>query len=512
MWVEHGAEVGLGGEVELVVDAAGAVGAQPHLGGGLLAGDVEGAVLRSGRSGRRPRAAAWSCRRRARRRAGSRRRAPARRRAPGRARARRWCGTASPRPSTCADRHGRARSPAPAVRPLRRGARPRRPSPRPGTRRSGRPTWRSPSRTRCSGRRPWGLACGLASWACRTLGERHRHSRGTTCSPRVRVRRIGTIQGIGTIERPEAMSRSQRVAGRARGRRRSPADAGRRRRARPASPARPSPTRVNNPDLLRPDTLERVQRGDRRARLLAQPRRPQPAHPHLPPDRPALRARPGGHRQRADGPLRALPGRDRRARPATTCCCSPATPTTRSAGYDDLLRSTAVDAFVVTDTYLGNPQAAWLQRAAGAVRGLRPAVGRARRRATRGSTSTAPPAPSWPPSTCSSRATSGSPGSAGARTRRIGEDRRAAGRARCTTRGLSTTGLASRVEDTVASGARGRRRAARRVRAHRASSAPPTPWHGRAAHALPSAASRPAATSRSSASTTPRSPRSARRG
>ena len=31
------------------------------------------------------------------------------------------------------------------------------------------------------------------------------------------------------------------------------------------------------------------------------------------------------------------------------------------AGYDDLLRSTAVDAFVVTDTYLGNPQAAWLE-------------------------------------------------------------------------------------------------------------------------------------------------------
>lgn len=30
------------------------------------------------------------------------------------------------------------------------------------------------------------------------------------------------------------------------------------------------------------------------------------------------------------------------------------------AGYADLLRSTAVDAFVVTDTYLGNPQASWL--------------------------------------------------------------------------------------------------------------------------------------------------------
>ena len=31
-----------------------------------------------------------------------------------------------------------------------------------------------------------------------------------------------------------------------------------------------------------------------------------------------------------------------------------------TGGYDDLLRSTAVNAFIVTDTYLGNPQAAWL--------------------------------------------------------------------------------------------------------------------------------------------------------
>jgi len=31
------------------------------------------------------------------------------------------------------------------------------------------------------------------------------------------------------------------------------------------------------------------------------------------------------------------------------------------AGYDELLRSTAVDAFVVTDTYLGEGQAAWLR-------------------------------------------------------------------------------------------------------------------------------------------------------
>ena len=30
-------------------------------------------------------------------------------------------------------------------------------------------------------------------------------------------------------------------------------------------------------------------------------------------------------------------------------------------GYDELLRSAAVDAFIVTDTYRGNPQAAWLE-------------------------------------------------------------------------------------------------------------------------------------------------------
>ena len=49
---EHRAEVGLGGEEQLVVDAAGAVGAQPHLGGRLLAGDVEGALAGAGGLGR----------------------------------------------------------------------------------------------------------------------------------------------------------------------------------------------------------------------------------------------------------------------------------------------------------------------------------------------------------------------------------------------------------------------------------------------------------------------------
>ncbi len=38
-WVSSGGQVVLGGEVELVVHAAGALGAQPHLGGRLLAGD-----------------------------------------------------------------------------------------------------------------------------------------------------------------------------------------------------------------------------------------------------------------------------------------------------------------------------------------------------------------------------------------------------------------------------------------------------------------------------------------
>ncbi len=47
-------------------------------------------------------------------------------------------------------------------------------------------------------------------------------------------------------------------------------------------------------------------------------------------------------------------------------------------GYDDLLRSTAVDAFVVTDTYLGNPQAAWLNARRAPFVGVRPAVGRTR--------------------------------------------------------------------------------------------------------------------------------------
>jgi DNA-binding LacI/PurR family transcriptional regulator len=121
------------------------------------------------------------------------------------------------------------------------------------------------------------------------------------------------------------------------------------------------------------------------------------------------------------------------------------------AGYDNLLRSTAVDAFVVTDTYLGNPQAAWLaQQRAPFVAFGRP----------------------W------DRASARHPwvdvdGAAGTRLATehllakghtriawigwrkdspIGEDRRAGWLKTMHEHGLPTTGLASRVEDTVQSG------------------------------------------------------------
>ncbi|MGH3361022.1 MAG: substrate-binding domain-containing protein, partial [Nocardioides sp.] len=121
------------------------------------------------------------------------------------------------------------------------------------------------------------------------------------------------------------------------------------------------------------------------------------------------------------------------------------------AGYDDLLRSTAVDAFVATDTYLGNPQAAWLEsRLAPFVAFGRPwdnpsarhpwvdvdgSAGTelaARHLLDRGHTRIA-----W----------------IGWRKESfIGEDRRSGWSRALRDRGLATTGLASRVEETVASG------------------------------------------------------------
>jgi len=120
-------------------------------------------------------------------------------------------------------------------------------------------------------------------------------------------------------------------------------------------------------------------------------------------------------------------------------------------GYDDLVRSTAVDAFIVTDTYLGNPQATWLrQRRAPFVAFGRPwddpearhpwvdvdgAAGTelaTRHLLERGHTRIA-----W---------------IGWRKESRIGEDRRAGWSRALKERGLSTTGMASRVEDTVWSG------------------------------------------------------------
>ena len=122
-----------------------------------------------------------------------------------------------------------------------------------------------------------------------------------------------------------------------------------------------------------------------------------------------------------------------------------------TSGYDELVRSTAVDAFVVTDTYLGNPQSAWLEQH----RVPFVAFGRP-----------------WedPDATHPWVDVDGAAGGALAtahvldqghervawigwrKDSRIGEDRRAGWSATMRQRGFATTGLAARVEDTVASG------------------------------------------------------------
>lgn len=121
------------------------------------------------------------------------------------------------------------------------------------------------------------------------------------------------------------------------------------------------------------------------------------------------------------------------------------------AGYADLLRSTAVDAFVVTDTYLGNPQASWLEeRRAPFVAFGRPwetpharhpwvdvdgAAGT--ELATRHLLDKGHERIAW---------------IGWRKDSRIGEDRRSGWSRAMHERGLPTTGLASRVEDTTSSG------------------------------------------------------------
>ena len=164
---EHRAEVGLGGEVELVVHAAGAVGAQPDLGGRLLAGDVEGAAPGARGLGGDLEQQRATCRRRARRRAGPPR--PGTRPPPS---TRSSSGTPLVREresstETCADRHRRAWSPAPAaVRPVGRGGLGDA-APGLALAAAADPLGRSPSRTRSSGRRARGTGRALAHGARR---------------------------------------------------------------------------------------------------------------------------------------------------------------------------------------------------------------------------------------------------------------------------------------------------------------------------------------------------------
>jgi DNA-binding LacI/PurR family transcriptional regulator len=207
---------------------------------------------------------------------------------------------------------------------------------------------------------------------------------------------------------------------------------------------------VNNPDLLRPDTLTRVQEAiselgyspNRAARNL----RTRTSHLI------GLRFTPA-----QEGTANALMDRFVHSLVETSSAAGyhvllfPGDPEDPLAGYDDLLRSTAVDAFVVTDTYLGNPQATWLE----ARRAPFVAFGRP-----------------WdnPGAAHPWVDVDGAAGAELATTHLlergheriawigwrkdswIGEDRRAGWSRALRARGLPTTGLASRVEDTVASG------------------------------------------------------------
>ena len=207
---------------------------------------------------------------------------------------------------------------------------------------------------------------------------------------------------------------------------------------------------VNNPDLLRPDTLERVQlaidelgylpnRAARNLRTRAS---------HLIGLR-IMPAQEGTANATMDRFVHSLVDTSREA--GKHVLLFSGDPTDPLAGYDDLLRSTAVDAFVVTDTYLGNPQASWL----GTKRAPFVAFGRP-----------------WdhPEARHPWVDVDGAAGCDLATTHLldkghqriawigwrkdsfIGEDRRSGWTRAMRGRGFSTTGLASRVEDTINSG------------------------------------------------------------
>jgi DNA-binding LacI/PurR family transcriptional regulator len=118
---------------------------------------------------------------------------------------------------------------------------------------------------------------------------------------------------------------------------------------------------LNSPHLLRSETLERVQHAI--ARLGYSPNRAARSLRTRSSQLIGLRVEPA-----AEGTANAL--MDRFLHSLVEGCGDAgyhvllfsATDEELLNGYDELLRSAAVDAFVVTDTYRGNPQTAWLQR------------------------------------------------------------------------------------------------------------------------------------------------------
>lgn len=118
---------------------------------------------------------------------------------------------------------------------------------------------------------------------------------------------------------------------------------------------------LNSPELLRPDTLERVQRAidhlgytpNRAARNL----RTRTSHLVGLRLEPAVEGSASGLMDRF---LHSLVESTREAG-LHVLLFTPEDVNDPLDGYDELLRSAAVDAFVVTDTYRGNPQAAWLE-------------------------------------------------------------------------------------------------------------------------------------------------------
>jgi DNA-binding LacI/PurR family transcriptional regulator len=207
---------------------------------------------------------------------------------------------------------------------------------------------------------------------------------------------------------------------------------------------------VNNPDLLRADTLERVQAAidelgyspNRAARNL----RTRASHLI------GLRFTPA-----EEGTANAAMDRFVHSLVETSSAAGyhvllfPGDPQDPTAGYDSLLAATAVDAFVATDTYLGNPQAAWLeQRRAPFVAFGRPWDNPDARHpwvdvdgaagtelATRHLLDKGHQRIAW---------------LGWHKDQFIGEDRRSGWSRAMKERGLSTSGLASRSEDTVHSG------------------------------------------------------------